>query len=304
MVVETCELVHSVEVSNTLGEGVLWNERTQTVWWTDIQRARIYEYDLTASELRSRDTPYRVGCFGFVEDSPDLVVAFDRGIAIYSLRTGGIEWLVEPGALAAGVRFNDGKVDSRGRFWVGTMIEDPAVPAGSCSLYCYDRRAGLIEVLGNITISNGLCWSPDGSVLYHADSPSRSIRGYRFDVENGTASGPRVFAVTPPGVEPDGSAVDTDGGVWSAQWGGSRVVRYTAEGEMDVVVDMPVSQPSCVAFGGADLDLLFVTSAREGLGARDLAAEPRAGDLFVYRTNFRGLPAFRFRQAPDAASPR
>jgi len=289
------ELLYAVEASNTLGEGVLWNALTQTVWWTDIEATRLYEYAPATGALRHWDTPHRVACFGFVEDSPNLVVAFDRGIALYSPQQGTVKWLAGPSVLPPGLRFNDGRVDARGRFWVGTMVEDPAVPAGSASLYCYEPGGGLVEHLQGITISNGLCWSPDGTVMYHADSPRNLICSYAFDLERGVPSDRRVFAQTPRGVHPDGSVTDEGGGVWNAQWGGRRIVRYTADGAVDLVLETPVSQPSCVAFGGPDLDLLFLTSARAGLGTEQLAAEPRAGDLFIYRTTFRGLPAPAFK---------
>lgn len=147
--------------------------------------------------------------------------------------------------------------------------------------------------------------------MYHADSARNPVCAYRLDAETGIPSDRRILAETACHVCPDGSAVDADGGVWNAQWGGSRVVRYTADGTVNVVVEIPVSQPSCVAFGGADLDLLFVTSARAGLGPEVLAAEPGAGDLFIYRTGFRGLipydcrarlvPARRRARIPGAA---
>jgi sugar lactone lactonase YvrE len=295
VVVTDIELIRTVEVSNILGEGVLWNDRTQTAWWTDIQGARLFEYDIDSGRLTRRDMPHRVACFGFVEGGADLIVAFDCGIALYSLRTGAVEWRVAPGTLPEGLRFNDGKVDAQGRFWVGTMVERASATAGAAALYCYESGHGLSSHLEGITISNGLCWSPDARVLYHADSPTNAIRAHGFDPGRGVITGCREFAVTPGHIHPDGSTVDAAGGVWNAQWGGSRVVRYTAQGELDVIIGMPVSQPSCVAFGGPDLDLLLVTSARIGLTPEQLAAEPGAGHMFVYRTNFRGMPASSFK---------
>jgi sugar lactone lactonase YvrE len=295
VVVTDIELIRTVEVSNTLGEGVLWNDRTQTAWWTDIQGARLFEYDIDSGRLTRRDMPHRVACFGFVEGGADLIVAFDCGIALYSLRTGAVEWRVAPGTLPEGLRFNDGKVDAQGRFWVGTMVEGAPAAAGAAALYCYEPGRGLSSHIEGVTISNGLCWSPDATVLYHADSATNAIRAHAFDLGRGVITGRREFAATPAHIQPDGSTVDAAGGVWNAQWGGSRVVRYTAQGELDVIIGMPVSQPSCVAFGGPDLDLLLVTSARIGLTPEQLAAEPGAGHMFVYRTNFRGMPASSFK---------
>lgn len=290
----TAEFIHSVPVSNRLGEGIVWNEKRGSVWWTDIQNSALFEYVPELDTLEIRDTPHRVACFGFVEGKDSLIVAFDRGIAFYDPFSGAIEWLVGPDALPDGLRFNDGKIDPGGRFWVGTMVEDPGV-SEPASLYCFDPKAGLVEHVPDIRISNGLCWSPDAKVMYHADSPTGTIRAFRFDSESGTPSEPVTFAQTRRGVYPDGSTVDAGGGMWNAQWGGGQVLRYTTAGQVDLVVELPVTQPTCVSFGGATMDLLFVTSARQGLSEEQLAAEPAAGDLFVYRTGLKGLPAFNFK---------
>lgn len=294
------ELVRTIDVGNVLGEAVLWNDRRRSVWWTDIQNSRLFEYDLQADAMQSWDMPHRVACFGFLDDDDRLIVAFDHGIAFFHPPSGATEWLVGPDALDDGLRFNDGKVDPMGRFWVGTMVEDPAVAVGSGALYCLHPDYGLLERINDVEISNGLCWSPEGTVMYHADSPKGSIQAYRFDPDSGVLSEPGLFATVADSVHPDGSTVDADGGVWNAQWGGGRVVRYGPDGRESLVIELPVRQPTCVAFGGEDLDLLFVTSARVGLSKERLAVEPNAGNVFIYRTNARGLPANRFK----ASSPR
>lgn len=291
----SAELLTTVPVGNTLGEGVLWNEQRQEVWWTDIESRRLFAYDPGADKYRSWQTPQRVASFGFVEGSRDLIVAFARGIAIYDVEAGIREWLVRPGRLAAGIRFNDGRVDDAGRFWVGTMVESRSAQPGSAGLYRLDPAEGLVEMLSGITISNGICWSPAGDVMYFADSVTRTMRAFRFEMHAGTLAAPVPFAECEAGIHPDGSTVDRDGGVWNAQWGGSRVVRYAPSGELSLGIDLPVSQPTCVTFGGAGLDMLFVTSASAGLRDADRRRQPRAGDLFVYRVNYRGRAAPRFK---------
>jgi sugar lactone lactonase YvrE len=293
-VVAAPELVGVVDVANVLGEGLVWNVERQSAWWTDIESAKLLEYEPGTGALRTWDTPHRVACFGFVANDDRLIVAFDRGIAYFDPQTGATEWLVGPKEHADGLRFNDGKVDPAGRFWVGTMIEDPETANTSGALYSLDSGIDLTEHIGDIGISNGLCWSPDGSVMYHADSLDHTISAYQFDVARGIASGRQIFARTPEGTLPDGSTVDNQGGVWNAQWGAGQVVRYSADGRKSLAIDLPVSQVTSVAFGGQELDLLFVTSARIGLSAERLADEPMAGGLLVYRTGFTGLPASRF----------
>ncbi len=295
MVPKVPELIETVDVENELGEGVVWNADTASVWWTDIESSKLYEYHPESAGLKSWDTPHRVGCFGFIENEDRLIVAFDCGIAFYDLATGEIEWIFGPSVLADGLRFNDGKVDPFGHFWAGTMIENPEVAKISGSLYRISSHSTLNEHVRNITTSNGLCWSPDGSIMYHADSPRRTIWRYRYDPMHGALNDKQIFVETDVGMFPDGSTVDNGGGVWNAQWGGSKVVRYRENGEISLVLEVPVDLPSCVTFGGDNLDLLFVTSARVSLSSEHLAKRPKSGSLLVYKTNFKGLPASRLR---------
>jgi sugar lactone lactonase YvrE len=145
-----------------------------------------------------------------------------------------------------------------------------------------------------IEISNGICWSPDGTRFYFADSPLRAIYCYDFHLATGAIANRREFVRTPEGAHPDGATVDSEGCLWSAHWGAGRIVRYKPDGAIDAVLEVPASQPTCVAFGGPELDLLFVTSARDGLTEADLARQPSAGDVFVYKMGCAGLAENRF----------
>jgi sugar lactone lactonase YvrE len=193
-----------------------------------------------------------------------------------------------------GLRFNDGRVDRAGRFWCGSMVESPSENV-SGSLYSVDGSGAVRCHVRGVRISNSLCTSPDGKLLYFADSPTRTIWVYDLVEPEGTLAGRRIFAQTPEGSSPDGAAVDVDGCVWSAHWGGSCVVRYTPDGRVDRTLPVPTRQPSCVCFGGPDLDLLFVTTARENLDAATLRHEPYAGDVFVYRSGSQGHPEPEYR---------
>lgn len=175
------------------------------------------------------------------------------------------------------------------------MVESESAPATGC-LYSMDAAVGLRCHVQGVKISNGLCMSPDGTRLYFADSPTRTIWVYELVEPEGMLRNPRVFAQTPRGASPDGAAVDADGCVWSAHWGAGCVVRYTPDGEIDRRVEVPASQPSCVCFGGPDLDVLCVTTARVDLDAATLSAEPHAGDVFLYRVGAQGLPESEYRQ--------
>jgi sugar lactone lactonase YvrE len=288
------KLIDIIPAGDTVGECALWDHRRQALWWTDIQRSRLYRYDWARRHCQLLPAPERIGSFGLVADSTRFITAFASGIAFYDPESRAVEWLARPAADQARVRFNDGRVDRQGRFWSGTMIDgQPKLPVGT--LYSYDARAGLRSHVGGVVISNGLCMSPDGSLLYFADSPTRTISVHDVREPDGRLGAPRVFARTEAPAVPDGAAIDAEGCLWSAQWGGARVVRYTPDGQVDLALTVPASQPTCVAFGGPALDLLFVTSAREHLDEATLREQPQAGDVFVYQTPFKGLPEEEYR---------
>ncbi|MFC6634184.1 SMP-30/gluconolactonase/LRE family protein [Microbulbifer taiwanensis] len=281
------ELMDSIPVHNLLGEGIVWNHRSGCAWWTDIHGCRIYRYRLADRSLATWPTPERLGCFGFVDGDEQIVAAFASGIALFRPQTGERQWLWRPEEGGTGNRFNDGRVDRQGRFWAGTMVEDESRSTRPAGLYCLHSRACRLREL---RISNGLCWSPDSSRMYHADSARRQISVYDFDPDTGRVANGRPFARTADSACPDGATVDAQGYLWSAHWGGSRIVRYAPDGSEDTLLHLPVSQPSCVAFGGRDFNLLFVTSAREGLSTQQLRSQPHSGNLLIYRTPYRGLP--------------
>lgn len=294
------ELVEVIAVDNVLGEGIQWNAVDGCAWWTDIQSRKLYRWHPASATLENFCVPERAGCFALIEGSDELIVAFESGFARYCPATGATHWVARPEQGVTGRRFNDGRADRQGRFWAGTMVEN-RVAAGdrSASLYCIDHRGQMTRHIGGIEIFNGLCFSPDSRYCYFADSPTRHIFRFVFDVDNGRLGPGEIFAQTPEGGFPDGAAVDCDGCLWSAQWGAGQVIRYTPSGRIDAILPVPTRQPSCVAFGGPDLDLLLVTSAREGLSQASLAAEPLAGNVFVFRTCHTGLTEPRYRQQAE-----
>lgn len=287
------ELVETLRVRNTLGEGIQWDVETKAAWWTDIQERTILRYVPSTGALDTFAMPERVGSFGLIEGSDNIVAAFESGFAIADLTGAVVRWLGKPDAPLPGVRFNDGRVDRQGRFWAGSMVEtDPRDARGN--LYCVDKDGAVQRRESGIIISNGLCWSPDSRHMYFADSPLRTIYAYDFDARDGSIANRRVFAHTPEGAHPDGATVDAEGYLWSAHWGAGQIVRYTPDGAIDRSLSVPASQPTCVAFGGPDMDLLFVTSARENLSEQALASQPDAGNVFVYKMDVKGLPDRRY----------
>jgi len=285
------KLINSIPVQNTLGEGVIWDHANARCWWTDIQESQLYCYDPESQELKQWKTPERLCCFAPVHGQNRLMAAFESGFAFYQPETNEVEWIhkIEPDN--PGTRLNDGRTDRQGRLWAGTMVEDQDTATEKGRLYCLHNDLKLTSSIDDLLITNSLCWNPDGKTVYHTDTPSRLIKQYPYNTETAEIGieQAELFVKTERDCYPDGSIVDAQGYLWNAQWGASQVVRYAPDGTSDLVVDLPVSQPSCVAFGGKDLDLLFVTTARQELSDDALLDQPLAGDLFVYQTEFQGL---------------
>lgn len=288
------ELIDQVNCHNLLGEGVQWNAQDKSFWWTDILSKTLFRYQLASQSLKQWDLPERLGCFSFVENKNEMLAAFESGFAWYQPETGKCEWIGKPEAHWQGNRLNDGRCDRQGRFWSGSITEQQNHPSQSAGLFCVDAELKISQHLTGLKISNALCWNRDSSKMYHADSPTRTLRVYDFDAETGRLGNSTIFAKTETGIEPDGACVDADDHLWNAQWGGSRVVRYAPNGTKDFVLTMPVSQATCVAFGGDDYSIIAVTSARIGLSDEARQAQPDAGNLFIFKTEFTGLPESRF----------
>lgn len=286
-------LIDTISCQNTLGEGIQWNKEDGCFWWTDIHSAKLYRYHLETKKITHWALPEKLACFAFAKNDTRIMAAFASGFAWLDVDTGAIEWVAKPETIA-GNRSNDGRCDRQGRFWMGTVVDEKKSPDQYASLYCLQKDGGVSKHLSGLRISNALCWSPDSRKMYHADSPSQILHSYDFDAQTGSISNPQVFAKTEDGVEPDGACVDAAGFVWNAQWGASRVVRYAPDGTKDFVLSMPVSQATCVAFGGEKLNLLAVTSARIGLDDEALKQQPHAGNVFIFETDVQGLEESRF----------
>ena len=236
-----------------------------------------------------------MGSFALVADSDYLICGFASGFAYFNPHNPQIvdlQWLQKTEQDNPGTRLNDGRADRQGRFWAGSMVESGDQGAGA--LYCLDQQLQVTSKVSGLSISNGLCWSPDSTVMYHTDTPSRRINAYDFDATTGAIANQRCLVRTEKGCFQDGSTVDSEGYIWNAQWGASQVVRYSPAGEIDFILPLPVSQPTCVAFGGPQLDRLFVTSATQGFDQQALLAEPEAGNVLVFQTNITGTPDSRF----------
>jgi len=277
--------------TDILGESPLWDDRAQALVWVDIRRPAIRRLHAQSGHLQTWPMPEMVGSIALVDDGR-LLVARGAEVLLFDPDTGRQEPLATLPQRIEGHRFNDGRCDRQGRFFVGTMHNLTRAPEGT--LYRLHGRGPLVPVRGGVCIPNSLAWSPDGDTMYFADSLKHCIEAFPFDTATGTPGAPRVLAhSTPPGF-PDGATVDAEGHVWSAQFKASRIVRYAPDGRVDRVIEMPVDKPTALAFGGPHLDRLYITTASQHMTPDELAAQPLAGALLMLEPGVRGLPEPRF----------
>ena len=273
-----------------LGESPLWSPAEAALYWVDIDNPTIHRLDPATGARERWPIETEIGSIGLA--GPRRMVAGLRTGAHYvDLETGRIEPICDPegeGRFNRN-RMNDGKIDRAGRFWVGTMNDPGHEPLGT--LYRIDRDGGAAPVLGGIRVPNALCWSPDSRVMYFTDSYSHQIWAFDFDLATGAMENKRVFAAIAEetGV-PDGATVDADGFLWCAHMFGSRVSRYAPDGSLDRAIALPVPQVTSCAFGGADLETLYITTASLRMDRAALAEQPLAGALFAVDPGVRGLP--------------
>lgn len=269
-----------------LGEGPLWDEAAQRLYWVDITRREIHRFDPKSGRDEKWPTPEPVGCLGLCGNG-ELVVALRAGFHFFDPARGTWRAIIEPERHLPGNRFNDGKPDRQGRFWAGSMDDGEKLATGG--LYRLGTDHSCKRLVEGIICSNALCWSPDSRTLYYGDSGTNTVWAWDFDAASGEIANRRVF-VQRPAEEgaPDGATVDAEGGVWVAYWNGWRVVRFDPDGRIDRVVKLPVAKPTCPAFGGPDLDICYVTSAAIEGGPGD---KPQAlsGGIFAFEPGVKGL---------------
>jgi L-arabinonolactonase len=280
-------LTARIEVDSrcTLGEGVLWDERTYTLLWTDIHASRLYGWRPHEARLQHWRLPDRLGSFALCQ-SGKWLLALAKGLYLAEPAVAGTGNTLALCFLAAvepqrtQLRCNDGRVDRAGNFVFGTLNEDAArAPIGR--FYQFSMKHGLRELnLGGVAVPNSLCFDIDGRGIYFCDTPQRRIMHGRYDAEAAHVDQVELFAsVEPPG-SPDGAAIDRHGRLWSAHWGAGGVVCYDRDGRIAQHIAVPTLDPSCVAFGGPALDTAFITTAREDMTSAQIDANPQAGGVF------------------------
>jgi len=278
------------DVHALLGEGPVWVAREAALYWVDIKALKIFRLD-ERGEVQQWRTPFRVGSIA-PRASGGFIAGTEHGIAAFDPASGRLEILFHPEESLPGNRFNDGKVDRSGRFWVGTM--DDKERAASGTLYRIGPDLSWAAVDSGYKVTNGPAFSPDGRLMYHNDS-GRQVT-YAFDLDaDGKAANRRILLEFGDGDGfPDGMTVDAQGCLWIAFWDGWCVRRFSPEGELLDKVAMPVARPTSCAFGGRNLDRLYVSSASIGLDEAALRMQPNAGGLFMLTPGVQGIEELPF----------
>ena len=279
-----------------LGEGPSWDAEKKVLYWVDISGGVVYVHtpNNPNDEVIQR-----------VKDVSSVVPRKGGGLALTSqhgfygldLQTKKLTPLTEQvESDREGNRFNDGKCDPAGRYWAGTMDAQTRTPIGA--LYVLERTNGLKKIVPDVTVSNGLGWSPDNKTMYYIDSPTRKVSAFDYALKTGEIGNRRTavdFSQAQQPGNPDGMTVDEEGMIWVAHWGGARVTRWNpSKAKLLETIAVPADQTSSCCFGGSNLDELYITSARHKLDPKVLAAQPLAGNLFVAKVGVRGLPTHTF----------
>ena len=284
------------DIRAVLGEGPSWDARNAVLYWVDIIGGKVHVHNPT--DRSDRTIPVQKYVSAVVpRKSGGAVVTLQHGYYSLDLASGRFEPLSEQVETEIpGNRFNDGKVDPAGRFWAGTMDMAERGPKGA--LYVLEKNRALRKVLSGVSISNGLGWNPNNKVMYYIDTPTRKVAAFDYDLQSGAITNRRTavdFTVQNQKGNPDGLAVDAEGMIWVAHWGGSRITRWDpARGTLLDTISFPALQVSSCCFGGKNLDELYVTTARNELDSKILEAQPLTGALFMVRPGVRGLPTYAY----------
>ncbi|GAB7523768.1 SMP-30/gluconolactonase/LRE family protein [Paraburkholderia sp. 2C] len=291
-----------VDANNHLGEGPLWDVKEQRLYWIDSTAAEIYRCRADGSHVERFFVPTHIGSMALCEHG-GAVVALANGLHFYDFDAQTVRLIADPESDDPETRFNDGKVDRRGRFVAGTMAYDfdrydadrGQRPTRSGGLYQLGTNGKLTCLDRGISCSNGPCWSPDNRTLYFTDTYDRLMYAYDYDIETGAATNRRVFASARNMAGTfDGATVDAEGYIWSALVFGGRILRFAPDGSIDRIVPVPVRNLTSVMFGGPNLDVLYVTSMGRPMWGIPQKERERGGLFAVTGLGVKGLPEPRY----------
>ena len=272
-----------------LGEGSIWHPKENKLYWIDIEGKILHIYDPVLKVDKQIKVGSRVGTVVPVQ-SGGALLALQNGIQKIDTKTGKLTFLTNP-LIDSNIRFNDGKCDPSGRFWVGTMALDSRKKGGV--LYRFDKDKTVHLMLDSVSISNGIVWTADKKTMYYNDTPTGTIQAFDYDDTNGNITNRRVAVKIPNGIgAPDGMTIDVEGNLWVALWGGGIVGKFNPlTGELLQKIKVPAPNVSSCAFGGKNLDILFITTARQWMNEEQLKNFPLSGGLFSVKPGVHGVRA-------------
>lgn len=288
----------AVAAADRLGESPLWRAEEQAVYWIDFFGPTIHRWQ-PATGARRDWRLEGAATLGSIVAAADgrFLAATEAGILLFDPADGSARPYADPNEGRIGIGLNDAKADRRGRYWVGSYDVAEAEPRGILYRRGADGRFAVAD--SGYVVCNGPAFSPDGNVLYFSDTAGRRLLAYPCDPETGRLGPRRLFAqIAAEDGFPDGLAVDAEGGLWCAHYGGGRLARFAPDGRIERTVRLPVPNVTSCCFGGPALTTLYVTTGREGLDAAALAAAPQAGALFAVEAGVAGLAELPVRLAP------
>lgn len=282
-----------VETEAILGEGPVWDEKENKLYWVDIMMGRLFVYSPGDKKNTAFALGEHVGAIALREKG-GLVAAMKSGFVFINLKTGETKKIGDPESHIPGNRFNDGKCGPGGRFWAGTMSYEQSKGAGS--LYCLNTDLSIDLKLQEITISNGLAWNQKKDKFYYTDTPTGDICSFDFDLSSGKISNRSVIRnIDNSEGYPDGMTIDTENNLWIALYGGAKVIRIDPDsGKTVFEVQLPVPKVTSCTFGGNKMNELYITTCRENMSDEEIRNFPLSGSLFKADVPFEGLPAYRF----------
>ena len=282
-----------LESKPTIGEVPVWSGEENSMYWIDVYNGLLNRTNVDSGQTDTWSVNETIGCYGLIEGQAAAMVALQSGIYRLDFGSGQLDKLIDPPYDPERFRFNDGRADARGRFWVGNMplksLSGPR-PDG-VSNFWYVENGELNFGVDKMTIANGIAFNADSTVLYLADDPSQSVLAFDYDLDTAKATSRRAFCTVPSGVTLDGAAVDTEDNYWIALPRQETIAKFRPDGSLDRIIKSPTRRPAMVCFGGPDLDQLYVVTMTNNYPSKEeLAADPLAGGMFRVSVGATGLP--------------
>jgi len=277
------------EIKAQLGEGAFWNHQSKNLYWVDIVGNALHIYDPVSKENAAFPTPSSIGTVVPTDQPNEAIVAVEDGIYFMNTKTGSLDLFCKVTQEKPGNRFNDGKCDPSGRFWVGSMAYSQAPKLAS--LYCIDEKGKATTKIDSVTISNGIVWTKDKKTMYYIDTPTLTIKAYNYDDASGNISNERIAVKVADSLGfPDGMAIDENDQLWVGMWNGNAVLHFDPiSGKLISRVNVPAHNVTSCAFGGENLDVLYITTSSLDMTPDEQEKYPLAGSVFKVKTKTKGV---------------